>query len=248
MVEGPVLAIEALSSARAVTEVFADEALHVPDLEAAAIAAGVELTRVAAGGLDQILSTRTPQPVAAIVETVVHTVDDLPVDRPVLVAVDAQDPGNAGALWRTAEASGCGGLVLAGNSVDSTNPKVVRAAAGAALRLPVVASPEPIALFAELRAAGHSIVASVVRGARSPETLDLTNAAIVLGNEANGLSQDVIDDADAVTTIELAGPTESLNVAAAGAVLCFESLRQRRVRVRRDGNNANRQALRQASE
>jgi TrmH family RNA methyltransferase len=145
------------------------------------------------------------------------------------VVVDLRDPGNAGTLLRTAEAAGAVGLVLAGGSVDPDSPKVLRASAGARFRLPVWRRADPRAAVAELADLGWEVVATVVDAdARPYDAVALSGAALVLGNEASGLGPDVIGACTTAVTIPLDGPTESLNVAVAGAVLCFEALRQRR--------------------
>lgn len=233
VVEGPNLVGEALTSGLTVSELFVEVSYELPQsLEQRALESDVEVYRVVAGGLDGPLSTVTPQPVAAVVAQRSWQLAELETTKPVLVLVDGRDPGNVGALCRTAEAAGFAGLVLGGSSVDPTNPKVVRAAAGASLRLPIVVADYPTSqLFTALRAQGRLVLATTVNdghGVLTHDQVDLTVAAIVLGNEAKGLDQEIVAAADHPVTIELAGPTESLNVAAAGAVLCFEALRQNR--------------------
>lgn len=227
--EGPVLVIEALRAASAeVIEVYAEEPVD-PGVEEAAAEAGLAVQRVANGGLGSVLDTVSPQPVCAVVRTPERSLDQLPTDGPILVVADLRDPGNVGTLMRTAEAAGFAALVVAGDVVDPTNPKVVRASAGAVFRLPVAIAGTVDAAYEAARASGRTVVATVVDvDAESYDQIDLTSAAIVLGNEAHGLDPHAASTADRRVTIPLAGPTESLNVAAAGAVLCFESLRQRR--------------------
>ncbi len=243
--EGLVLVLEALLAERVtVDEIFVDEEADPSvfrSLDEAIVrngAGGVVYETVNAGGLASILSTVTPQPVAAVISMPADEIDQLDTDRPVLVLAELRDPGNVGTLMRTAEAAGFAGVVLAGASVDATNPKVVRAAAGARFRLPVITIPTIADAYEQLELQGRSIQATVVdsadgagdpvRAATDYADVDLATAAIVLGNEAHGLDEASAAAAHGRITIQLAGPTESLNVAAAGAVLCFESLRQRR--------------------
>ncbi len=227
--EGPVLVAEALASNRAVLDIYA-EADSVALVTAEASALRVPVHVVADGALASILNTQAPRPIAAVVEAVEHTLEDLASDKPVLVLEDVRDPGNAGTLMRTAEASGMAGLILAGTSVDPTNPKVIRASAGAAFRLPIVKAPDTTGLFEELKSQGRILAGALVdSSAQSYDQVDLTTAAIVLGNEAHGLSEEIAQLVDHPITIPLAGPTESLNVAATGAILCFEALRQIRL-------------------
>jgi TrmH family RNA methyltransferase len=146
-----------------------------------------------------------------------------------MVAVELRDPGNLGTLIRTAEAAGCGGIVVTGTTVDPLNPKVVRASAGSVLRLPVVEIAEVGPCLAAVRAAGRLLVATVVDPkADHYDQVDLRVAAILVGNEPRGLDASVVDQVDLTVTIPMEAGIESLNVAAAGAVMAFESARQRR--------------------
>jgi RNA methyltransferase, TrmH family len=224
IVEGPTLVAEALGSSLVVHAVYLEESMASP-----AGVGSVTVERVRDGVLAGVLPSLNPQPVAAVVSRPRASWNDLRSDRPVLVIVDGRDPGNVGTLWRTAEAAGFAGVVLVGTSVDPTNPKVVRASAGAALRLPLLEVDDVVEAFARLRSQGRSIhAATLAPDAVAHDRVELARAAIVLGNEAHGLPDAVIGLADGLVAIEMDGPTESLNVAAAGAVLCFEALRQRR--------------------
>ncbi len=238
VVEGPGLIAEALAVAAAgaltIEELLVDR--HAtdnpwwPDLDAAAAALGVTAVPTAPGVLATVLDAVTPRPVAAIVSRPPATVDALPSSGPVACVVEASDPGNVGTLIRSAEAAGAAGLVLAGPSVDPTNPKVVRSSAGSGLRLPVAIEPDVERALDALAATGRPLVATVATpDARPYDEVDLTDAVILLGNETRGLPDDVVDRADVVATVPFAGPTESLNLAVAGSLFCFEALRQRRV-------------------
>ena len=162
------------------------------------------------------------------------TIAALTGDGPVIVAVGVSDPGNLGTLLRSAEAAGCAGLVCCGESVDIYNPKVVRASAGAVFGIPIVAprpgGPEndPIDVLDELGAAGRKRYGATAGGVPASD-VELTGpVALVLGNEAHGLSEAVLAQVDGLISIPMAGSAESLNVAMAGTVLAFEAARQRR--------------------
>jgi RNA methyltransferase, TrmH family len=228
VIEGPTLAAELLGSGGGALEAFVEVGYEPPVLADLA-AAGVPVHEVEPGVLGEVLTTTTPQPLAVVARTPRPGPLPPPGPAPLLVVVDLRDPGNAGTLLRTAEAAGAAGVVLAGGSVDLDSPKVLRSAAGARFRLASWRHADPVALVDELRALGWGTAAAVVDpGARPYDDLDWRRVAIVLGNEAHGLDAAVAARCDHRVTIPLAGPTESLNVAAAGAVLCFEALRQRR--------------------
>lgn len=229
VVEGPILVAEALRSGLVVEEVFAAPGTDLGSLGAATATAACAVYEVEAPLLASILDPVTPRPVAAVVSAPRWTVDDLAAGRILPVAVELRDPGNLGSLIRTAEGSGAAGLLVVGDAVDHLSPKVVRASAGSVLRVPIVRHPDlPEALHA-IRARGWTVLAAVVdQSAPTYDGLDLTGAAVLLGNEPHGLPETASRLADARFTIPLAESVESLNVAAAGAVLCFEAARQRR--------------------
>lgn len=230
VVDGPVLVAEALRSQLVVTEIFSgpgELAAHgLTDL----IEPHVELFEVDAAVLAAALDPVNPQPLAAVVSAPEWTWADLANDRPIMVAVELRDPGNLGAVLRSAEGAGFGGVVVAGDSVDPLSPKVVRASAGSIFRLPVVRSAGPRDAVADIRAGGWPILSAVVDPEAPPyDRFDLTSAAILVGNEPHGLPDEAIRLGDGQLTIPLSPPVESLNVAAAASVLCFEAARQRRV-------------------
>lgn len=180
--------------------------------------------RLAPGVIEKVATTETPQPVMAIVSRRASTVDVLRTATFVVVADRISDPGNLGTILRSAEASGAGAVVLTPGTVDPTNPKVVRASAGSIFHVPIV-DDLPLADLAD-----HALVRLGTSShlGRDFTTTDLTRrVAIVLGNEAHGLGDDA--PVDEWITIPHLGRSESLNVAMAAAVLCFEVARQRRV-------------------
>lgn len=145
-----------------------------------------------------------------------------------LLALDrVQDPGNAGTLLRTAEATGVGAVLCIVGTVDLFSPKVVRAGMGAHFRVPIRfeltwEEARPI-----LETADH------IYGATASATMPYYAAdwrqpsALIIGNEAQGLSQEALEAATKLITIPMKGQVESLNAAIAGSVMLFEALRQR---------------------
>ncbi len=225
VVEGPQLLAEAFDAGIEVNELWIDAVGTAPDLVTRAESSGADVFVAPGDALGKALDTRSPRLVAAVARPRVPTWDGSQ-PGPVLGLVSCGEPGNVGTLMRTAEAAGFAAVALVGSTVDPTNPKVVRASAGAVFRLDIVA-------FADLEGLRTAVgdrpmVATVVQGGVPFDQADLAEAAIRLGNEARGLSASEVGRADVAVTIPLAGPTESLNVAAAGAVMAFESLRQRR--------------------
>ncbi len=231
MIDGPVLVAEALAAGVHVHEVLVEPggAAEVVD---AARAAGVEVREVQAGVLARATDTATPNGVAAVAarpEVALDAALRAAAAGPLaLVLVDVADPGNAGTLLRAAEASGAAAVLFCGASVDPCNPKCVRASAGALFHLPVCAGGDAVAVLEGLGAVGVRRAGTVVRGGTPYTESDLRGPlALVLGSEAHGLPPALDPLLDLRCTIPMAGRSESLNVAMAGSVVCFEALRQR---------------------
>ena len=233
VVDGPVLAVDAMRSDLTVTEIFAspdqwdelEDGLSTDDTDWD----GVDRYTVEDSVLIAALDPVNPRPVAAVVAMPERTVADLGVGLPILVAVELRDPGNLGTMMRTAEAAGLAGGVVVGDSVDVYSPKTVRASAGSVLRTPVVKIGSVAEAYDALRATGRSVHTAIVdTDAEVYDRLDLRSAAIVVGNEPHGLSAEAIKLGDGALTIPLSPSVESLNAAAAASVLCFEAARQQR--------------------
>lgn len=155
--------------------------------------------------------------------------DELPVaDRPLLLVLDRlQDPGNLGTLLRTADAVGAAGVALIEPCADPFDPKVVRGSMGSLFHLPLARTGDVAGLFAHLRGRGLRIIAADAhQGVDWGQGLWQGPVALVLGNEARGLSPDVIPHIDAWARLPIVGQAESLNVAVAGGVLMYAWLRE----------------------
>jgi TrmH family RNA methyltransferase len=232
VIDGPILLRDALDAGVPLDDVVA-EARCSADLLARAAEAGARVRSVDDGVLARVTDTVTPQPVAAIARfaDVTPGTAAAAAGPLALVLVGVRDPGNAGTLLRSAEAAGAGAVLFCDGSVDPYGPKCVRASAGSVFRIAVTRSGDAGEALACLASAGLGTLATVARGARSYDEVDLADpVALVLGNEAHGLPGDVAARVERAVTIPMVGRTESLNVGMAGTILCFESLRQRRQR------------------
>jgi TrmH family RNA methyltransferase len=231
VIDGPTLLAEALEAAVPVTDVVAAPACPAGLVDRAA-RAGAVVHHARQDALDRVVDTVTPQSVAAVARFSDRDPADVAAagEPLTLVLVGVADPGNAGTLLRSAEAAGAGAALFCDGSVDPYGPKCVRSSAGSVFRLAIAREAESGAALAALVARGIRTVATLARGAPPYDTVDLRGpVALVLGNEAHGLPATVAEGAiDAAVSIPMAGRTESLNVAMAGTVLCFEVLRQRR--------------------
>lgn len=229
VVEGPTLLGAALDAGATVREVYVDagaaERPGVADV-LGRLPRALEPWELPVGALDRIGDVATSQGVLAIID---RPEASWPVAEGfVLVLAGLQIPGNVGTLIRAAAATGATSVVCAGG-VDPTSPKVVRASAGAWFGVDVVATDDPLAAVGRLRDDGFRIATAAVRGGAPYDEVAVDGPlALVLGSEAHGPGAAVEQASDLVVSIPMAGPAESLNVAMAGTVLCFEILRRTR--------------------
>ena len=144
-----------------------------------------------------------------------------------MVLAGLQDPGNLGTILRSAEAFGATGIVSLPGTVSPWNPKVVRASAGSVFRVPLVAAGTDDC-FDRLRRAGVKLWTTSARDAEPAHEANLTApAALLIGNEGNGVPPEIAALADGTLTVPCPGPVESLNAAVATSVLLYEASRQR---------------------
>ena len=151
--------------------------------------------------------------------------------RLVAVLAEAQDPGNAGTIIRTADAAGADAVVLVRGSVDATNPKVVRSTAGSLFHLPVLTGAGLGEVLEALDGAGLAVLAADGSGPVNlfdADELLARPCAWLFGNEARGLAPEALERAEAVVSVPVLGAAESLNVAAAAAVCLYASVRAQR--------------------
>jgi RNA methyltransferase, TrmH family len=192
-----------------------------------------------------LADTEHPQGVAALVQPRGTSFDDLvraPASAcaPLLVVLaGVQDPGNVGTILRTAAAFGATGAATAASGISGTaspySPKALRASAGAALHLPILAGAALSILLAQFKVAGIRTLASSAYEPRdggqpllAPWEVDWCEpVALLVGNEGAGLPEEVERSSDARIRIPMARGVESLNAAAAAAILFYEAARQR---------------------
>jgi TrmH family RNA methyltransferase len=221
--EGPRVVDAAFDHGAPVTCVFVEAD---GPLAARARAAGVPVRALAPGAAARVGGTVTPQPAFALVELRRGGPEALLGADLVVVGAPVADPGNAGTLMRSVAAAGGQALGLGAGSVDAYNPKVVRASAGACFAIRIGEGVPAVQMLDVLGARGVQRIGAVARGGVPPDRLDLTGpVAFVLGHEAHGL--DPALPLDELVTIPMAAG-ESLNVAMAGTLLCFEAARRRR--------------------
>jgi TrmH family RNA methyltransferase len=215
---------DALERGVALESVYVPVDRTVPD----GLPPGCAVERLAPGLVERVATTRTPQPMLAVApQPAAATPRAFASGGCVLVVAGVSDPGNVGTLLRAAEASGAVGVIVGPGTADVFSPKVVRASAGSIFGVPIAIVDDLPAALDVLAVDGRRRYGTVAGGATPYTDVPLAEPiALVLGNEAHGLTDDVAASIDELIAIPMVGSAESLNVAMAGSVLLFEAKRQ----------------------
>jgi TrmH family RNA methyltransferase len=176
---------------------------------------------------DSVAATEASQGVVVLVRPPAWTLEEVFGKLPLVIVLDGiQDPGNAGAILRAAEAFGASGLIFAKGSVSPYNPKAVRASAGSVFRVPLVQALAAAEIQAAFAHKSLPVYASVPNQGQAVHTTDLARAcAVIIGSEGRGVSDRLREGATALHI-----PTasvESLNAAMAAGIVLYEAQRQR---------------------
>ncbi len=175
--------------------------------------------------MEHMSDTKNSQGILAVVRQKKYT--ELPGDF-FLILDTLQDPGNMGTIFRTAEAAGVDGILMNRDCVDVYSPKVVRATMGAMFRMPFMVSDDLPAEIRRMKSEGVQVYAAHLRGTKNHWDFDYRQpTAFMIGNEGNGLQDEIAALADTYLRIPMMGHTESLNAGVAASVLMYEALRQR---------------------
>ncbi len=197
--------------------------LRGADLIAAIASRAIHIEEVDERTFSELAGTESPQGILMVVQPPRFQIEEIhPKPRfPVLVLDGVQDPGNLGALLRTAYGLGAPGVVLLSGTADADNAKALRAAMGAGFSLPIArATVNELATWIEK--GGVTLWAAVADGKPIVRTSPPERLAIVVGNEGAGVRPDVLELARHRITIPLARGAESLNVAVAAGILLYE--------------------------
>lgn len=175
---------------------------------------------------EKITDTITSQGVVAVVAKEVENWETVVgKDSPVVVLDQLQDPGNIGTIIRTAEAAGYGSIMAIKGTGDVFSPKVVRAAAGSILRMPVIHAEDTEIAVNMLRKAGKIITVTSLDADMYFYQADLTKkTALVIGNEGHGISSSMREQAQLKIKIPMEGQVESLNAAMAAGILMYQNV------------------------
>lgn len=221
-------AVDAAVSTGAATDVFATEKaaerfgeiLNVAEMMDAYVH---PITDKAAKSLSD---TNTTTGLFAVCKPVLWSPGKILAGKPSLVSVPVltSEPGNAGTLIRTSDAMGADGVIFAGDTVDPLGAKVVRASAGSLFHVPVAREPNIKDVLGQLRAAKLQVLATAPDGEVDLSEVDLSQpTAWLFGNEAHGLGEELLGEADLRVRIPIRGRAESLNLATAASICLYAS-------------------------
>lgn len=191
---------------------------------------GCRYELISDGVCRHLSDTTTPQGVIALVEKREISLDELlqKEQNPCFFLLEnLQDPGNMGTIIRTGEAAGVTGIIMNRATVDPYNPKVIRSTMGAIFRVPFVIVDDFEETLQKLKTANVSTYAAYLAGQTFYQYDYKKGCAFFIGNEGNGLSDELTAMADYKIKIPMKGQVESLNAAVASTVLMYETLRQR---------------------
>lgn len=185
---------------------------------------GIEISETYEGYMVQIADTTTPQGVIAICLMPQNKLQNIFDGKGMILVLDrVQDPGNFGTILRTADAAGIGGIISLSGSVDAYSPKVIRSSMGSIFHIPLVENVSESEFLQAATKFNYDIVATSLKDGKSIyETKCKPQSAIIVGNEANGVSPVFLKTANKKVFIPMRGRAESLNVAMAAGVIMFE--------------------------
>lgn len=173
----------------------------------------------------KISGTETPQGILAVVEKKKYDINNILAQKGLFVICDnLQDPGNIGTIIRTAEAFSCKGIFLSKNSADIYSEKVVRSTMGTIFNIPIFQECDIAALIKIFKEKNIKTYALALDGSKNLQDLkiDTDSVAIIVGNEANGISNEILKIADEKIKIEMTGKAESLNAAIATGITIYK--------------------------
>lgn len=178
-----------------------------------------------------VSDTVTPQGILTVIRQKQYSLDQMLKDEsPCLLLLDSlQDPGNLGTIIRTAEAAGVTGIIMNKTTVDIYNPKTIRSTMGSIYRVPFIYVDNLVDSVERMQKRGVFVYAAHLKGSVDYDKISYKKGtAFLIGNEGNGISEELSEKADQYIKIPMLGQIESLNAAVAASLLVYEAYRQRR--------------------
>ena len=170
---------------------------------------------------------QTPQGILAVVEKGDNS-ENINYSEDIILVLDGiQDPGNLGTILRTADSANLKQIIISENTADPYSPKVVRSTMGAIFRINIIRSNNLIQTLQTIKKHKFEVIATSLETSESIYDIKYNKKVIVIGNEANGVSKEILDIADKKVKIPMLGKTESLNASVAAGILIYEYVREK---------------------
>lgn len=168
-----------------------------------------------------------PQGILAVIKKR-ETKNEINYKQDMLVILDnIQDPGNLGTIIRTIDSAGINQIILSKGTVDAYSPKVVRSTMSGIFRVDIIEVEDLLSTIKDIQKHGFKVIATSLDTNKSMYDVSYNKTAIIIGNEANGVSKEVLKVADEKVKIPMLGKTESLNAAVATGIVVYEYVRQK---------------------
>jgi len=176
---------------------------------------------------DTITDVKNPQGVMAIINQKEKQTTIDYKEEVIVILDNIQDPGNMGTILRTADSVGLKQIIISKNSVDVYNTKVIRSTMGAIFRINIIESDDLIKTVKEIKNNKFNVAITDLNTNESIYDIKYNKSAIIIGNEANGVSKELAQIADNKIKIPMLGKTESLNASVATSIILYEYVRQK---------------------
>lgn len=176
---------------------------------------------------NSITQVTNPQGIMAIVEKKSEEMD-IDFSQDIIIALDdVQDPGNLGTILRTVDSIGLNQIIVSKGTADAFNSKVVRSTMGAIFRVKVIEVENLVEAIKQIKKHHFKLLVTSLQTDNSIYDINFNKKIIVIGNEANGVSEDIQNMADEKAKIPMLGKTESLNASVAAGIVMYEYVRQK---------------------
>lgn len=176
---------------------------------------------------NDISDVKTPQGILAVIKK--NQNNQIETNQEYILALDSlQDPGNMGTIIRTADSANINQIIINKTTVDPYSPKVIRSTMGAIYRTNIIEVEDLKATLKEMKSKGFQIITTDLKATQSIYDINYNNkTVVVIGNEANGVRQEILQTADKKVIIPMLGKTESLNASIAASIMIYEYVRQK---------------------
>ncbi len=177
---------------------------------------------------NSISDVTNPQGVLAVIEKTSKEKNEIDYSEDVIVVLDdIQDPGNLGTILRTLDSTGLKQIIVSKGTADAYNPKVVRSTMGAIFRINIIETEDLQETIQKMKEQNYKIIVTTPNTGKTIYDIDYNKKVIIIGNEANGVSPQIIKQADENVKIPMLGKTESLNASVATGIILYEYVRQK---------------------